>query len=113
MLLGGKHGILKERTGALAVGITGNDEHAFDGADMPDGLASLGEIGCRLATLEMTLEIGIADAGFAAGSEGVGDAENDEAAALSRVEDAGAVVESTGLRAEFAHLIIFQIEDED
>src|SRR5579862_6229870 len=61
----------------------------------------------------MLLQIGICEVWGAAGCERIGDAEDDEASALSRVEDAGAVGESAGFGAEFADLGVVKVEDFD
>src|SRR6185437_6917068 len=41
--------VLKERTGAAAVGIAGSDEHALRRADFEDCIANLGESGSSVA----------------------------------------------------------------
>ena len=111
MLFFGDNGVLEERTRALTIGIAGNDEHAFDGADVAHGLARLGEIGRGFTAFEVALEIGVTDARRATGCQGVGDAENDEPSALGSVEDAGPVGKSASFVAEFADLTVFQVEN--
>src|SRR5580700_7545669 len=107
----GEHRILEERPRALAVGVAGNDEHAFAGADVAHGLAGLCKIRHGFAALKVALEVGIGEEWVAFGSKRVRDAENDKTLALTGVEYAGAVTEVEGFRAEFAHLIVFQVEN--
>ena len=64
-------------------------------------------LGATFAAFEMPLQISILKVRLAAGRERVGDAQNDETSALSRIEDAGAVGESAGLAAELANLAVF------
>ena len=113
MLRFGEHGILEKRSGALAIGIAGDDQHAFAGANVADRFASLGEIGASLAAFEMPFQVGIFEVRLAAGRERVGDAENDEPSALGRIENAGAVGEAAGFVAKFANLAVFSIENFD
>src|SRR5580700_995052 len=107
MLFCGKDRVLEERSGALAVGVSGSDEHALAGADVAHGLAGFGQVRLSFAALEVALEVGISDARAASGGERVSDAENDEASALGGVEDAGAVAELASFGTEFAHLTVF------
>jgi hypothetical protein len=109
----GKDRIFEERSGTLAIRITGNDEHALAGADVADGLAGFGKIRRRFAPFEVPLEVGIGDTRAAPGRERVSYAEDDESSALGSVEDAGPVAKPAGLRAEFAYLGLFfaQVED--
>src|ERR1700680_4622749 len=91
-----EHGILEKRARALAIGIAGNNQHALQGANVAYRLASLGEIGRDLAALEVPFQICIAYARLAAGRERVCHTQNDEAAALGRVKNAGAISAAAG-----------------
>src|SRR5580704_7817401 len=113
MLLFREHGILEERSRALAVGIAGNDQHAFAGANVAHRLARLGEIGASLAAFEMTFQVGVFEAGLASWCERVSDAKNDESSTLGRIENAGAIGEAAGLTAELADLPVVSIKDLD
>jgi len=70
--------------------------------------ARLGEVS---RPSKVPLEIGVGDARLAAGSERVGDAQNDEASALSGIEDARTVTEPAGFVAQVAQLAVLQVED--
>lgn len=107
----GEHRILEERARALAIGVSGNDEHTLERTDVAHGLAGLSEVRRGFAALEVTLEVGVGEARAALGSKRVGGAENDETPALAGVEYAGAVAELAGFSTEFAHLIILQVEN--
>ena len=107
MLFLRKHGVLKKRSCAPAIGVSGNDEHALEGADVAHGLPRFGEIRRGFAALEMVPEVGVDDARTASGCERIGDAENDEATACGRIEAAGTLAELAGFGAEFAHLDVF------
>ena len=109
----GENRIFEEGACAQAIRVSRSEEHAFARADMAHSLARLGEIRRRFAALEVPLEVGIGDARISPGSEGVGDAENDESSALAGVEDASPVAEPAGFGAKFAQLTIFvpQVEN--
>src|SRR5580692_6416017 len=97
----------------MAVGIAGHDQHAFAGANVAHRLTRLGQIGASLAAFEVSLQVSVSEMRLAAGRECVSDAENDEASALSSVENAGAIVEAAGLGPEFAYLAVLQVKDLD
>src|SRR4029077_8535223 len=59
---------------------------------------------------EVALQIRIADAGLPASGKRIAHAQYDEPAPLAGVEDTAAIGESAGLTAEFAHLILLEIE---
>ena len=111
MLLFGEYRILEERACALAIVVAGDDEHAFDRADVAHGLAGLGQVGGILAAGEVMLEIGVGNVRLAAGTERVSHTKNNEPSALACIKDAGAIAESAGFAAEFANLVIAKIED--
>ena len=113
MLLFSQHRILEERSGALAVGVAGNNQHALESPDVADGFAGFGKIGPRFASFEVTLEVAIFNVRLTAQPERVSDLQDDKAAALRRVEDTGAIGERAGLIAEFADLIVVEIVDFD
>src|SRR5260370_36907959 len=85
-----EHRILEKRACALAIGIAGDDQHAFAGANVAGCLAWLSELGASLATFEMPLQVGIFEVRLAARGKGVREAENDEASALGGHEKGGA-----------------------
>src|ERR1700688_4469713 len=111
MLFFGEHRILKERACTLAVWISGDDEHAFDRADVAYRLAGFGEVRRRVAVFKLALDVGISDTRMPSGRESVGDAKNDKPAALAGVEDTGAVAKAASFVAEFADLTIVQVEN--
>src|ERR1700677_3704626 len=78
---------------------------------MANGLASFCKIRRSFAAHEVPFKIGISNPRAASGRERIGDAENDEAAALAGIEDARAVTETAGFIAEFAHLPVSQIQN--
>src|ERR1700722_12861198 len=102
--------VLKERSRTLAVRIAGNDQHAFEGADVAHRFARFGQRRSALPSFEMTLQIGITDAGVASGRKREHNSQNDEAATLGGVEYAAAVGEAAGFMAQFAYLALFQVQ---
>ena len=58
----------------------------------------------------MPLQVGVLEVGRAAGMQSVAHPQNDVPSALAGVEDAGAIAEPAGLRAQFVNLPVAQIE---
>ena len=100
IVAGADDGILEEAAGAAAVGIPGDDKHAFAPADGADGRADLGErrlVGLR----KILLQVGVGEARCAVFLQSVVDAGDDVASALGGVENAAAIREAAVRRREF------------
>jgi len=65
-LLLAEPGILKERSSAVAIGISGDDQHAFASPYCPHRIAHFGESWRRLASGEMFFQIGVSQTRSAA-----------------------------------------------
>ena len=59
---------------------------------------------------EVAFQVRIFEVGGPPGIRRIGDAQDDEPSAFGCVEDAGAVVEAAGFRAQFTYLIVLEIE---
>src|SRR4030088_1109887 len=105
-----KDGIFEKRACTATIFIPRNNQHSLEGADVPYGFPNFRHIRRRFPSLEVALEIGIADAWLPARCKRISHAQNDEPATLAGVEDTAAISESAGLTAEFAHLIVLEIE---
>src|SRR3981081_4443988 len=103
-------GIFEEPACTAAIFIPRNDQHSLEGADVPHGFPNFRHIRRRFPSIEVALQIGIAEAWLPARGKGINHAQNDEPATLAGVEDTAAISESAGLTAEFAHLIVLEIE---
>ena len=88
---GGDDGVFEEGARAAAIGVSGDEEHAFGLTDCADGVVDLE--GRGLVVGEMLLEVGVVEAWGGAGVEAEGDAGDDVAVAVGGVEDALAVGE--------------------
>src|SRR5229473_8311144 len=103
-------GIFEKRACTAAIFIPRNDQHSLEGADVPHGFPNFRHIRRRFPSIEVALEIPIADLWLPAGDKRISHAQNDEPATLAGVEDTAAISEAAGLTAEFAHLIVPEIE---
>src|SRR5579871_180368 len=106
MLLSREHGVLEERSGAVAVGIAFHNQHAFAGANLANGRASFRKRWRLSSYLEISLQVGVLEIWAAPGHKSICDAKDDKASALGRVEDAGAIRKSAGFVAKLANLSI-------
>src|SRR6202140_5238749 len=98
-----KDGIFEKRACTATILIPRNDQHSLEGADVPHGFPNFRHIRRRFPSIEVALEIGIADAWLPASCKPISHAQNDEPATLAGVEDTAAISESAGLMAEFTH----------
>ena len=96
----------------MAVGAALSGKHSFLFANGTHGVVDLAERGL-LASLdlrgEVAFDVGIAQGGFSAGVELVGDGGDDVAAARVRVEETATVAEVAGLVVEIDELFRFEI----
>src|ERR1700730_13478449 len=99
MLLLGEHRALEKRSRAPGTRIALDNQHALSRANAPHRCTSLSQSGRSTAAFEVPFQIGIRDAGFAAGRECEGDAKNNEPSAFGSIKNAGAVGEAAGLAA--------------
>src|SRR6202521_4533524 len=105
-----KDWIFEKRACTAAIFIPRNDQHSLESADVPHGFPNFRHIRRRFPSIEVALEIAVADVGLSASCERISHAQNDEPATLAGVEDTAAISESAGLMAEFAYLIVLEIE---
>src|SRR5690348_1648328 len=76
---------------------------------MAHRLPYFGQAGCTRAAGKIFLQVGVLEPRLASGGERKSDAQNDVAAALAGVEDAGAVGEAAGRIAKLAQMAILQV----
>src|SRR5437016_1927929 len=102
----------EERPAAPAVRVAWVEHHRFRAADGEHGLAHLRERwGGHVAGRQVTLDVGVAHGGRAAGPEPVGDGQHDPALRLDAPEAAVAVAEAALRGGERAELAALRVED--
>ena len=94
---GWDNGIFEERSGAAAVLLAGNEQHAFAVADLANGVVDIGgrgRVACGDLRGEVTDKVGVGEVRRGVLVEAEGDLGDDVAVTVGRVEDAVAIAEA-------------------
>src|SRR5215468_2227505 len=99
VLVVGDHWIFEKRSGAVRILISRRNEHCFTRANAPNSLSGLAQSWSRRAATKVIFQIGILNSRLSPWLKRVRNTQNYEAPALTRIENARAVIESASFLA--------------
>src|SRR5208282_2039503 len=109
-----EHGILEERSGAAAIVVSGDNQHALASPYLTHRLAGLGERWQRLSfgnvPGKVLLQIGIPQTWSATALQPEVHSQDNVPPAFRTVKDAGAISESAGRLGQYHNPVFLQVE---